>query len=306
MKPVTPEVSALLETGVFACYNLYSLTLFGGGVIRFTNCQVDIAWDGDVWSSRGVRVDPKGSRAVGHQKIGLDVDTWVVTVMPRIRDEITGAAYPDKIGGVPWGAAAAAGALDNADFVVTRAYFPAAPTLPLPAGNAATPTGIITIFAGTVGEVDIGDTTVIINAMDDRSRLNIQLPRNYFKAACRHTLFDSGCQLTAATFKKTGLVGAGSTQSLIISTIAAPDGSGTYALGRIVMTSGLNQTFSRAVRSWQGGQLGLITPLPFAVMAGDTFDAYPGCDKSATTCTAFANLANYGGEPEIPDPSTAV
>lgn len=306
MKPVTAPVQALLDSGVFASYELFTITLFGGGVIRFTNCQVDIAWGGHTWSSRGVRVDPKTSRSTAHWKIGLDVDTWVVTVMPRIRDEITGESYPDKIGGTPWASAARAGALDNADFEVVRAYFAAAPTLPLPAGNAAIPVGVITLFAGIMGEVDVGDTTVVLNALDDRVRLAIQLPRNLHRASCRHTLFDSGCQLVAASFKKTGTVGAGSTQGSILSTIAAPLGSGTYALGRIVMTSGLNDTFSRAVRSWDGVTLTLMVPLPYAVMAGDTFDAYPGCAKTTTVCDQFGNILNYGGEPDIPAPEAAI
>lgn len=314
MKTVTSQVQALLDAPnpgadgkpSFACYNLYSLTLFGGGIIRFTNCQVDIKWAGNTWSANGVGVDPKGSRSVGHWKIGLDVDTWVVTVLPRIRDDQNGEAYPDKIGGVPWVSAARAGALDNAEFQVDRAYFAAAPTFPLSAGNYATPVGIITMFAGLVGEVDVGDTTVVINAIDHRSLLSMNLPHNYFRSSCRHTLFDAGCQLVAASFKTSGTVGASSTRSTIHSTIAAPPGSATYALGRIVMTSGNNNTFSIAVRSWSGGVLSLLRPLPYDVVVGDTFDAYPGCNKTRAQCVQFSNEANYGGEDSIPAPEVSI
>ncbi len=314
MKTVTAQVQALLDAPnpgadgkpSFACYSLFTLTLFGGGIIRFTNCQVDIKWAGNTWSANGVGVDPKGSRSVGHWKIGLDVDTWVVTVLPRIRDDQNGEDYPDKIGGVPWVSAARAGALDNAEIQVDRAYFAAAPTFPLSAGNYATPVGIITMFAGLVGVVEPADTAVVINALDHRSLLSMNLPHNYYRSSCRHTLFDAGCQLVAADFKMSGTVGVGSTRSAITSAIGAPGGSGTYALGRIVMTSGDNDTFSVAVRSWSGGVLSLLRPLPYDVAVGDTFDAYPGCNKTISTCTLFANLDNFGGDPAIPTPETSV
>ena len=305
MKPVTPELEALLETSEFAQCELYTLTLFGGDVIRLTNAQVDVAWDGETYSSRGARVDKVGSRSTAHWKIGLDVDTWTFVVMPRLRDEITGEAYPDKINGTPWAAAARAGALASARVQVDRAYFQDAPTFPLPP-TGAVPVGVLALFVGIVGEVDPTDTTVSINVLDYRSLLSLRLPRNLYRASCRHTLFSAGCGLTAATFKKTGVVGAGSTGARILSTIGAPAGSGTYALGRVVMTSGLNATFSRAVRSWTAGTFGLMMPFPYPLTAGDTFDAYPGCDKSTVNCTAFANILNFGGQPDIPDPATAI
>ncbi len=305
MKPVTTELETLLESGEFAQCELYSITLFSGDVLRLTNAQVDVAWDGNLYSSRGARVDKEGSRSTAHWKIGLDVDTWTFIVMPRLRDEITGEAYPDKINGTPWVAAARSGALAGAEVLVERAYFDQAPTFPLPA-TGAVPVGVLTLFVGLVGEVDPTDTMVTVNVLDYRSLLSTHLPRNFFRASCRHTLFDAGCGLVASAFKTTGVVGAGSSGASLISTIGAPPGSGTYALGRVVMTSGLNNTFSRTVRSWNGVTLGLLMPFPYPMTAGDTFDAYPGCDKSRAQCVAFGNEVNYGGQPFIPAPETAI
>jgi hypothetical protein len=85
-----------------------------------------------------------------------------------------------------------------------------------------------------------------------------------------------------------------------------PPGSGTFALGKITMTSGLNSGFSRMVRNWVApATLVLFRPLPFTVAPGDTFHAYPGCDKQQSTCTAFGNLVNFGGQSYIPDATTA-
>jgi hypothetical protein len=72
------------------------------------------------------------------------------------------------------------------------------------------------------------------------------------------------------------------------------------------MTSGANQGFSRAVKLWTSGSFTLQNPLPWVVATGDTFTAYAGCDKQFTTCGLFGNEPNYGGQPYIPDPTTAI
>ncbi|MGH7075555.1 MAG: phage BR0599 family protein, partial [Stellaceae bacterium] len=132
-----------------------------------------------------------------------------------------------------------------------------------------------------------------------------------YGAGCRWTLFDAGCGLSAASFKTSGTVAsapAANSNQLSV-TLAAPGGSGSYALGRIVMTSGANQGFSRSVRAWTSGSpaiLTLMAPFPYPCAVSDTFDAYPGCDKLRTTCEAFANQANFSGMPFIPAPETAV
>jgi hypothetical protein len=40
------------------------------------------------------------------------------------------------------------------------------------------------------------------------------------------------------------------------------------------------------------------------VAPGDTFTIYPGCNKLRTTCQAFGNDINFGGQPFIPPPET--
>jgi hypothetical protein len=61
------------------------------------------------------------------------------------------------------------------------------------------------------------------------------------------------------------------------------------------------------VKSFDGVSMFLIAPFPFTVAVGDTFTAFPGCDKSLQTCTnKFQNQLNFGGEDLIPKPETAV
>lgn len=302
-------LALLFATGptgrMFAYYDLYTITCVQGPVLRYTTCDRDIGYSALTWSAGGVRVGSVGQQnALFHAKVGLDVDTWQAMFMPRPVDDVSGAAYPDTIGSVPWLAAAAAGALDGATVTVDRAYF----ALPLPFVQAAPlpPLGVLRLFAGRIAEVDLGRTAAVLTINSHLEVLNVQIPRNLFQASCRHRLFDAGCTLNAADFAYGGTCTAGSSRFQLISAIAPPAGSGTFTLGRVMMTSGLNAGFSRAVRSWAVSvNIYFLAPLPFDVAIGDTFTAYPGCDKTLATCDLFANRINFGGEPFIPAPETA-
>ncbi len=315
MKTVKYETSAgalvaLLDTRSFAFADLYTITLAGGGTsLRFTTADTDIGYGGDVWTHAGPLIDQKSSRATAHWKIGLDTDTWQFTVAPRAVDPISGAAYPDKIGSVPWLAALQGGALDGAVVLVDRAFVAAWPDFPR--SPVVAPTGVVNIFTGRVATVDLGRTTAVISVNSHLELLDQQMPINVYQAGCRHTLFDAGCQLAASSFAVSGTAAAGSMPRVIVSNIGAPSGSGTFTLGSLVMTSGLNAGFARSIRSWSpstGGASGsiiLLSAFPYAVAAGDTFTAYPGCDKQLATCGLFGNTANFGGQPYIPPPETA-
>lgn len=296
----------IVETGAewYDC-DLYTITLFTGQVLRFTTGDFDVSWNGNTYPTGGVKVDQKESKVQAHWKIGFDVDTWMVVFMPRPVDPVTGALFPDKVGNVPWLQAAHSGTFDSADFQVDRAFFSSIPTWPMPPGGAV-PLGTRTIFAGIVAQVDCSDLSANFTVNDYRSLLSISMPRHYFQSPCRFNLFGPGCNtngLARSTFAVNGTAGAGSTQANIVApTLAAPGGSGTYALGTVVMTSGLNNGFSATVQSWDGTNLSLVQPLPFEVIAGDTFSAAPGCDLSLASCTAFGNTQNFGGTPFIPTP----
>jgi len=317
MAAISPALITLFNnvvarTSDLFVWRIYTITLFGGGVMRFADADFDIQAvastgplniAGQTYPASTVRIDDKQSKTQAHWKIGLDTDQYILVLMPRPVDLVTGAAFPDTISGMPWLQAAQSGALDAADFQVDECYFGSAPTWPMPPGGAQ-PVGCKTIFAGTIAEVDTTNAIAILTVNDYRSLLSFDMPRHYYEAQCRHTLFDIGCTLIAANFAVPGTVGAGSTAATIVAPgLAKPQGSGTYTLGRIVFTSGANETFQRTVKMWDGSfTLSLLNPLPYVPAPGDTFNAYPGCNKLLTTCGAFGNQINYGGQPFIPPP----
>lgn len=304
--------AVLLEAGSFVDVDCYSFTLageiLGGGTLRYSAGAVDVATPGFGWPAAQVTFDQDKQKARGHWKVGLDVDTWQVIAAPRNRDILTGAADPDRIGGVAWLEAVRAGALDGAEVQVDRAF---APAWPAP-GAALAPTGMVTIFYGRVAELDAGRSQAVITIASHLKLLTAAMPQRLYQAGCIHTLFDIGCALNASSYAMTGSVAAlGATGNLFYATLGAPGGSQTYALGQVVMNTGNSQGFSRLVRSWTppaGGSPGrftLIAPFTLGIAVGDQFTAYPGCDKQFSTCGKFGNLANFGGELSIPAPETA-
>ena len=125
-----------------------------------------------------------------------------------------------------------------------------------------------------------------------------------FEAGPSATTYEATTGTSAGLFE-TNIVQGGSTVNKLISLSAKADGY--YDNGQIIFTSGVNNGLVKAVKSYFDQQFLFNSPLPFAPSAGDTFIAYPGCDKTQATCTnTFGNLVNFEGFPYVPAPETAI
>lgn len=306
MKPASPTLAALIESGNFDTSLCYTFSLRGGGTVLLSEATFTIKSGATVWPGLGpLTVDGGTSTpSLGHWKVGSDVDQWQLTIAPRLIDAVTGATLPDKIGDQPFLAAVRARLLAGAGALVQEAYFDRASGYYPPAVGGATPVGFLTIFRGSVGPTEVVNGQAIITLLDFRQLLQTQMPRNIYQAGCQHTLYDSGCKLSAPAFRQTGSVTAVQSRSLFSTSAPAPAGSGTYDLGRVTITSGENAGITRTIQSWDGAQLVQVSPpFPFAIAVGDAASMYPGCDKTMASCTAFGNLNNFGGNPYIPPPT---
>ncbi|WAC08905.1 MAG: phage BR0599 family protein [Thermodesulfobacteriota bacterium] len=48
----------------------------------------------------------------------------------------------------------------------------------------------------------------------------------------------------------------------------------------------------------------LFLAMPKTIQIGDTYEAYPGCDKKVSTCEdKYDNVINFRGEPFVPPES---
>lgn len=317
------QAKAGLPSGL-VFYDLYTITLTSGLVLTYTTALFPItapnatifnvpkadgsggAWfAGITWTP--FPIDVKDSKATGHWKVGLDADQWQVEITPR--PNVSPALTYDMIGSLPWLAAAAGGALDNADCVVSRAYFAAQPTWGAIPSGGAVPVGTLVQFRGYLSEIDCTVSSAVLTVNDYRLLMQSQMPRNYYMPQCRFRFGSARCGVDLSAYTHTGSSIAQSSAAQIVAAGPAPNpgGSGTYAQGYLKMLTGHNAGFSRGVRSWDGGAtFGLVAPFPFAVNAGDGFSVVAGCNKSTANCASFSNLPNFGGTPFVPTPEVSL
>lgn len=77
--------------------------------------------------------------------------------------------------------------------------------------------------------------------------------------------------------------------------------AGYFDGGVITFTSGANVGLSMEVRDYKAGQWTLQLPMPYVILAGDTYTMKAGCDHSFGTCRdKFDNTINFGGFPDFP------
>lgn len=166
---------------------------------------------------------------------------------------------------------------------------------------------LVDLFAGRVAAIDVSRSAAVVTINSWVELLQRPMPRNIYGPACRHTLFDAGCQLTRVSFGVNGTVSARNDDGNFTTNLS--NANGYFSIGMLTWTSGANVPFSRSIRSFvqPTGLIQLLAPMPYLVQAGDAFTAYPGCNKSISDCVnKFNNKANYGGQPFIPSPESAV
>jgi len=321
MKAASPALVALLNAAIAEAatsplysVDLYTFTPINGPVIRLCTGDFDaIDNAGNVYSCGSIgsgypKIDLKQSKTQGRWTRGLDDDPWTVALLPTVQDPFTGEfTYPDVFGSTPWLAACRAGLFASAGVQVARAYWAAPPTGPYTVA-ARTCVGSVVVYGGTIGEVDAIATLCVFNCSSHKYALSMNMPRNLVQASCRHRLFDARCTLNAASFAKTATALAGSTQYSVLASPATPGGSGSFAQGRMLCTSGANAGLQRTIVARAGNAFQPQYPWPFAVSVGDGFTFYPGCDKSmgAGGCGGFANIVNFLGQPFTPQPEIQI
>lgn len=285
MKTVSPALRALLASDQFTMADLYTFTLAGGGVLRYTDADIDIVADGRLFTSNGPRFDRQG-RGRTQWRRGLEVDTLEIEMAPRATDLVDGA---------PFLAALRMGVFDGAEVQLERAFMPS---------WGDTSAGTVILFIGRVGDVEAGRTSATIHVNSHLELLDIAMPRNLYQPSCVNTLYDSSCTVNRSLFAAESDVASGSTPSVILCALAQP--AGWFDLGVVEVTSGANAGFNRMVKSYAPGRLDLVSPFPAAFAAGDRFVAIAGCDKTQNTCQGkFDNLRHFKGFPYIPPPETA-
>jgi hypothetical protein len=282
MKTATRELIDLLHgSDEFLMADLFRITLSNGQILRHTNADMPVVWDGQTYEAHKLIIKRGATRVA----VGLDVDSNTLEI----------AAEPDyRLEGLQWSEAALGGALDGARVVIERIFF----------SDWATPVGAVVIFSGRVSDVSGSRSAVKVDVKSDIELLNVSSPRNIYQAGCMRTLYDGGCKVNREKFTVNGRVTANSaTGTELACDLTQADG--WFNQGVIKFTSGRNAGLSRTVKEHKNGRLSFALRLPSPPQSGDVFKIYPGCDKRQETCgKKFDNIVHFRGFPYIPAADT--
>ena len=282
MKTATRELIDLLHgSDEFLMADLFRITLSNGQILRHTNADMPVVWDGQTYEAHKLIIKRGATRVA----VGLDVDSNTLEI----------AAEPDyRLEGLQWSEAALGGALDGARVVIERIFF----------SDWATPVGAVVIFSGRVSDVSGSRSAVKVDVKSDIELLNVSSPRNIYQSGCMRTLYDGGCKVNREKFTVNGRVTANSTTGTELA-CNLTQSDGWFNQGVIKFTSGRNAGLSRTVKEHKGGRLSFALRLPFPPQSGDVFKIYPGCDKRQETCgRKFDNIVHFRGFPYIPAADT--
>jgi uncharacterized phage protein (TIGR02218 family) len=284
MRAASPALIALLASSDrFIMADLYTITLVGGSVLRYSAAPTALFANGYTFA-----LGPKFERSKTKIVIGTQVDELEV----KIYTEPT-----DLIGGLPFLQAAWQGDFDGALLQLERAFM---------ATYGDTSPGTVVLFAGRISDIDCTRTGIDVKCRSHLELLNIQMPRRLWQSSCTHNLGDAMCQFDRSNLQATFSAGPGSSEAQIATSVS-PTPPNLYIQGTVIGVTGANAGSSRTVANMSGGWVYVRLAFLSPILPGDQFQLLPGCDRTLSTCTnLFNNVIHYGGFPYIPTPETAV
>lgn len=263
----------------FRMADLYNISMNNGTQLYYTSWDTNVLDNGNTYIANTLQIDRSKVRVV----LGVEVDTLELKINPHPEDLVNSASFLSVC---------ASGLMDGAFLTMRRAFF----------DDNGQSLGSYINFSGRIADMNMTRSEVNMTINSDLELLNVQLPRNLYQTTCLHTLYDSDCGLNRATFG-VGATVSSSTKNIVGCGLTNP--SGYFDLGYVLWSTGALAGIRRTIKSYIPGVVTLLNPLPVAPLSGDTFTAYPGCDKSQSTCTnKFSNVINFRGFPYVPVPET--
>lgn len=269
--------------------DMYTLTLASGTVLRWSGADIPLTWQGSTWE-----LGPGIDRDAVVWKMGLAAEQTRVRVYPKSEGYV--------IDGQPIRQALARGMLDGASMKLDRSV--------ARVGGAVVQGVVDSYFSGRVTVVEPIDEGFELTIKSPLSILDRPYPPNIYQAQCTNRLYDSNCGLNPATFQIGGTITTvvGTERLAFVATLGLSVPDNHFQYGTIKFTSGQNNGRQfMAKGSTAGGAFALIAPLPGDPQVGDTFLAWPGCDKRQGTCSSkFSNIVHFKGVPYIPAAETTL
>lgn len=160
--------------------------------------------------------------------------------------------------------------------------------------------GTVNLRRGVLGPVDHDGRTFSAELYGLMHRLQRQIGR-LIMPTCDATLGDARCGVNLPALGVTGTVtSVTSRRQFGTDLVAVAD---YFTAGYLTFSSGLNNGLSHDIKSQAGGgAVQLQVPAAQTVLVGDTFTAFPGCQKRrlADCQGKFSNVVNFRGFTELP------
>lgn len=161
--------------------------------------------------------------------------------------------------------------------------------------------GMIPIRKGTLGEVVINQDGTFSAELRGLSQLLNYTFGEIYTPSCRADLGDTRCGVSLAAYTVAGTVATAPSRSSFTST-ALTQADDYFNGGAVRWITGDNAGAVMEVRDFVASSdlVTLFMAMPYPIQPGDTFEIYPGCDKTRARCAFFNNVVNFRGEPDIP------
>ena len=296
MRPVTAQpgftgadVTALLASGQFAYADCYTITPKVGLPLRFTTAQYDttLVPIGGTLRVTYVANSINITGLFSHLKIGVEVDSQQIALdYPGSLEYQARLSFPQAL---------LQGMLDGAR--IRRDRFIAATW----GGTQTAWAGGWPMFDGLVSDCDsVGSQSARLNVDSDLVLLDMQMPRKLWQTGCGNRWGDTACGVTQSAWAVIGTVTTGTPTRTFLPWSASTSG---YALGKLYIDNYDSVTRIRNILKSDATGIWLVYPLDFDPVVGQTFTAYPGCDRTLTRCQYFHPTVykdRFKGFPFIP------
>jgi uncharacterized phage protein (TIGR02218 family) len=160
-------------------------------------------------------------------------------------------------------------------------------------------------FVGPLAQVEPNGVNLDLRFKSQLELLNIMIPKFMLQFRCGNAAYDTNCGLNRTTWTiPDAIITTATTTVLNTATAGVTGKTAHYFVGGVVlMKTGAAAGQRCSVLESAAGVITLSTPLTVAPAPADTFDIYPGCDRSEKVChDRFDNLAQYRGFPLVPAP----
>lgn len=262
--------------------DLYEFRLGNGIVLRYADYDRDVIAGGNTYLMNG----PVFSRAKISLKLGGSVDTMSLSAYVNDKDSIADKTFMQ---------AACLGAFDDGSLSLYQCYF----------YDDGSVVDYVLIFKGEMEVKSGGGLKLTFDVKSSVQRLNVEYPLRSYYVECPYSVYDACCGVNINSYKRKNSVASGSTATIIKLSTAVT--ASYYDNGGIIFTSGNLKGVTMPIKTNTANQLTLMTELVGVPTAGDTFQIYPGCDKTDGMCKSrFNNSARNRSTPYVPLPETIV